>query len=459
MRSLHKTRLKGFLVALLFTSAISIADSPLPAQDQQPELSSSLSAVSHASGSQFMVVTANAYASDTAKQILKQGGSAIDATIAAQMVLGLVEPQSSGIGGGAFLLHWGQSDKKITYVDGRETAPAGVDENYFINASNQKPMSFFDAVVGGYSVGVPGVLKMLELAHQQQGRLAWKDLFKPAIHLAETGFLISPRLHKLLSATPQVINSSNEHYFFDGKGEARAVGYRLKNIEYAKTLTLIAEQGTAVFYEGEIAQAMVDAIQKNAIKTGVLSRKDLKDYRAKIRPALCGAYRQYKVCGAGPPSSGATTVLSILGILENFDIASLSLNAADFIHLFAQASNLAFADRNTYLADSDFVSVPVDQLIAPSYLKKRAQLIKKNKKMESIDAGFFPSSTQYQTAISPELPSTTHLSIVDTEGNAVSMTSSIETAFGSRLMVRGFLLNNQLTDFSFTPHFTSLNSF
>ncbi len=403
-----------------------------------------------------MVVTANPHASKAARDILQQGGSAIDAAIAAQMVLGLVEPQSSGIGGGAFLLHWDAKQQALTYYDGRETAPAAVDENYFLTDNGEK-MGFFDAVIGGYAVGVPGVLDMFGQAHAQYGKLAWQDLFTPAITLANEGFAISPRLHLLLQHTPMLnTDPTLREYFFDRNNKPLPVGHILKNPDYAKTLSIIASQGSRAFYRGDISANIVKAVTQDSRKPGQLSQSDFDNYQAKIRPALCAPYRHYQVCGAAPPSSGASTVLAILGVLNHYDIATLSPDSAEFIHLFAEASNLAFADRNRYIADPDFVDTAVEQLLSDSYLQQRAQLIQPDQALQSYPAGDVKNNPHLPAA-SPEKQSTTHLSIVDTQGNAISMTSSIENAFGARLMVNGFLLNNQLTDFSFTP-FTSTTS-
>ena len=398
-----------------------------------------------------MAVTANAYATEAAVKILKAGGSAVDAGIAAQLVLGLVEPQSSGIGGGAFMLYWDAEKNKLSSWDGRETAPQGVDENYFLKADGS-PMGFFEAVVGGHSVGVPGVIAMLEAAHKKHGKLPWADLFSPAIALAKNGFVISPRLHTLLVQMPKVaVNPAISAYFFSDATTPKAIGTRLKNPDYAATLKKIAKGGSKAFYQGTIAKNMVKAIHSDPNRTGLLSAADLANYQSKERAAVCAAFHTYQVCGAPPPSSGGTTVIAILKMIEEIEKNTSTFTEADFIHTFIEASRLAFADRNTYVGDPDFVSVPTAGLVDSTYLAQRAGLIKLDQRTPQTEAGKPPLAPQRITSASPELPSTSHFSIVDTEGNVLSMTTSIETAFGSRIFVDGFLLNNQLSDFSFTP--------
>ena len=397
-----------------------------------------------------MAVTANPHASLAAEQMLARGGSAVDAAIAAQMVLGLVEPQSSGIGGGAFMLSYRADDKKLNYYDGREKAPAGVDEDYFMR--DGKPRPFLKAVIGGNSVGVPGVLRMLELAHERDGKLPWATLFQPAIELAENGFAVSPRLHQLLEELPQVaVRPAIRNYFFDADGEPLPVGHILKNPAYAKTLKLIAEHGAGYFYRGDIARAIVNAVRNDPENPGVMTLRDLADYQAKRRDPVCAEFLVYRVCGADAPSSGGTTVGATLGMLGQFPLHQYKAGSTELTHLFAEASELAFADRNTYSADPDFVDVPSHAMVAPGYLVQRAKLIDPDEATPAVPGKPMAFHGKRLTAKSPELPNTSHLVIVDRYGNGVSMTTSIETGFGSRLMVKGFLLNNQLTDFSFTP--------
>lgn len=416
-----------------------------------PEAASGYGSIKHAVSTKHMVVTANPHATDAAQKILSWGGTAADAAIAAQLVLGLVEPQSSGIGGGAFVLHWNNQRKKLTTWDGRETAPAAVDAQHFMQGD--KPMGFFDAVIGGHAVGTPGVIALLEALHAQHGSLPWSSLFQPAISLARTGFVISPRLHALLVQMPKVaVNPAISDYFFNDEGQTpKAVGTLLKNPDYAETLERIAKKGAKEFYGGRIAKKIAAAVAEDPNRTGTLNREDLKRYQAKQREPVCGAFRQYRICGMGPPSSGGTTVAALLGTLQH--VADAKTAPADQAHFFAEASRLAFADRNRYIGDPDFVRVPTAGLIESDYLRQRSTLIKATSSMATAPAGSPAGSKAltYLTASSPELPSTSHFSIVDDYGNIVSMTTSIETAFGSRIMVGGFLLNNQLTDFSFLP--------
>ena len=401
----------------------------------------------------FMVAAANPHAVAAGLGILGLGGSAVDAAVAVQAVLGLVEPQSSGIGGGAFMLYFDGASRRIVSFDGRETAPAAATPQLFIDAAG-KPMEFRDAVVGGRSVGVPGVLRMLELAHGNHGKLPWVWLFDPAIRLAEQGFAVSPRLSKMIAGDKHLKRyPATSTYFHTGAGEPLPVGHILKNPEYAATLRAVAEGGVDVFYKGAIARDIVAAVRGAADNPGLLSESDLAAYDAKIRPPVCVMYRGNHVCGMGPPSSGGLTVAMILGMLERFEMGALPPGGVEAEHLFIEAARLAYADRGLYMADSDFVRVPIRELLDNGYLNKRSGLIDSGKSMGKAAAG---APTEKKTerrgaddAI--ELPSTSHFSIVDAEGNAVSMTTSVESAFGSRVMVRGFLLNNQLTDFSFQP--------
>lgn len=413
-------------------------------------------------GEKFMAVTANKHATDAAYAILAEGGTAIDAAVAAQAVLGLVEPQSSGLGGGGFILYWDAKSQTLASYDGRETAPAAADENLFFNPDSETPNGFFEAVIGGKSVGVPGIVKVLDKIHGRHGLAPWSSLFDNAIGLSKNGFAVSQRLNRLITFVPK-INERAEMagYLFDQAGKPLAIGHILKNPAYAKTLEDLAEQGADIFYTGALADKMI-AASNNDKNPGQLSRQDFAQYQAKQRPAVCSEVFSYKVCGMGPPSSGGSTVLAILGILDSLE-ANSSFNKANYsglenevsiAHQFIEASRLAFADRNTYIADPDFVDVPIQALLDAAYLSSRAQLIDPNRVMDSVQAGKLPikNANHFLVQSSPELMSTTHVSIVDRYGNALSMTSSIETAFGSRLMVDGFILNNQLTDFSFTPY-------
>lgn len=401
-----------------------------------------------------MVAAANPLAVEAGVGMLRAGGSALDAAIAAQLVLGLVEPQSSGIGGGAFLLHYSAEDGRLQAFDGRETAPQAADSELFLDDKGEA-MGFWDAVVGGRSVGTPGLFRMLELAHEQHGELAWPQLFMPAISLAEEGFEISPRLAGLIAADSFLDRyPETRSYFLMPDGTPKQEGTLLRNPAYADTLRQVAEDGAKVFYEGPIAADIVAAVQGAEDNPGLLSLEDMAAYEAKEREVLCGSYRDHQVCGMPPPTSGGVALLQILGILENFDLPSLEPGSAEAIHLLAEASRLAFADRGAYLADSDFVEVPLARLTDPTYLRQRAALIREDRTMTEVAPGELPQ----RGGLAPEVdtPSTSHLVVVDAAGNAVSMTTSVESVFGSRLMVRGFLLNNQLTDFAFVPEVEGL---
>lgn len=401
-----------------------------------------------------MVAAANPLAVHAGVAVLARGGSAVDATIAVQMVLNLVEPQSSGIGGGAFMLHFDKSANKLLAYDGRETAPAAASAKLFQDASGQA-LGFLVAVDGGLSVGTPGLLRMLEAAHQAHGKLPWADLFAPAIQLAEDGFAISERLQVSIAASAARIKAQGEpaaSYFLNAGGSAKAAGTLLKNPELAATLRSIASGGANAFYTGPVAQDMVAKVRSHPTNPGRLTLADLSGYTSKVRTPVCAVYRRhYKVCGMPPPSSGGITLLQTLGMLQNFDLAGFKANTADSVHVISEAYRLAYADRARYIADPDFVTLPQAGLLDPAYLEQRATLIDMKKSIGTPAAGV-PAGVLRPagTDSSANLPSTSHLSIVDRNGNAVAMTSTIENGFGSLQMVRGFLLNNQLTDFSFT---------
>lgn len=401
-----------------------------------------------------MVVAAHPLAVRAGHDILKAGGSAVDAAIAVQMVLTLVEPQSSGIGGGGFMLHF--DGKSVQAWDGRETAPMAVGPALFRDAEG-RTLAFHDAVVGGRAVGVPGLMRMLEAAHARNGRLPWAALFAPAIALAEQGFAVSPRLHTLLARDPHLKKDPvAAAYFYDPGGRPRPVGYLLKNPELAASLHLLGSQGATALYEGQLAAALVEKVRSHPRNPGLLSRDDLARYRALPRTPLCTDYRRWSICGMPPPSSGGIAVAQILGMLEHTDIAAhrplSGQPAAQAVHLFSEAGRLAYADRARYVADTDFVPLPGNSpaaLLDNDYLRARAARI--GPRSMGVAAAGTPSLTPLARGQDRALeqPSTTQISIVDGDGNAVSLTSSIEDAFGSRQMVGGFLLNNQLTDFSF----------
>ncbi|PHM09659.1 gamma-glutamyltransferase [Nostoc sp. 'Peltigera malacea cyanobiont' DB3992] len=435
------------LSATLLPAIIGKAQNPPP-----PEAGSGRVEREAVRTNKYVVVAANPLASAAGRDVLRRGGSAIDAAIAVQMVLTLVEPQSSGIGGGAFLVYYDAKTKKLVTFDGRETAPAAAKPDRFLDA-NGKPLQFYDAVVGGKSVGVPGVLRMLELAHKKYGKLPWDQLFQGAIQLSEQGFPLSPRLYTLLSKDLYLSrNEPAKSYFYQSDGTPKPIGTRLVNQPLAEVLRQIAKGGANAFYQGNIAKDVVATVKQAAVP-GDLTTTDLVQYQAKLREPVCGTYRIYKVCGMGPPSSGGLTVLQILGILQQFNLPALKPASLEAVHLFSEAGRLAYADRNLYIADTDFVPVPVKELINPNYLKLRAAIINPERSIGQAQAGnpLLQQANLLGKDQSKDLPSTSHVSIVDAAGNAISMTTSIEDAFGSRLMVRGFLLNNQLTDFSFLP--------
>jgi gamma-glutamyltranspeptidase / glutathione hydrolase len=402
-----------------------------------------------------MVGAANPHAVEAGYGILQRGGNAVDAAIAVQLVLGLVEPQSSGLGGGAFLLlHDGKGNRLIAY-DGRETAPAAAKPDRFMKEG--APIAFPDAVVGGKSVGVPGTVRLLETVHRKHGRMRWAELFAPAIALAEQGFAVSPRLHALLAADRHITQPRARDYFFGADGKPLPVGTLLKNPAYAATLRRIAAGGADAFYRGEIARDVVDTANSQGINPGDLTLADLAGYRVIVRTAVCDTYRGFRICGMPLPSSGGVTVLQMLKMLEPYDLRAMGPASFWSVHFFSEAGRLAFADRDVYEADPAFYSPPAG-LLDPAYLRARSALIKADSSMKSAAPGNPPERRPAEKKVALgrgsalEFPSTSHISIVDKYGNALAMTTTIEDGFGSRLMTRGgFLLNNELTDFSFAP--------
>ena len=400
-----------------------------------------------------MVVAAEPAAAEAGREILRQGGSAVDAAIAAELVLGLVEPQSSGLGGGAFLVLWDAKTRAVKSFDGRETAPAAAKPDRFLQGG--KPMTFRDAVHSGLSVGVPGLVRMLQATHERSGKLPWAALFAPAIKLAEDGFPVSPRLSVLLHETrPEDFAPAARAYFFDQNGSPRPAGTLLKNPEYAATLRTLAEKGAAAFYEGAIANAIVEAGRAAPIVQSDMTVADIAAYVAKERDPVCVTYRSRDVCGMGPPSSGGITIGATLKLIEPFPQVqgAKARLTPPAMHIIAEAEKLAFADRNRYIADPDYIVVP-SGLTNDGYLAERRRLIDPARAMAKPEPGLPPGLAKkaFGKDATHEVPGTTHISIVDDEGNAVSMTASIESAFGSHLWAAGFLLNNELTDFSFVP--------
>ena len=398
----------------------------------------------------WMVSVAHPLAAEAGARILAAGGSAADAMVAVQAVLGLVEPQSSGLGGGAFLVWYDAASGDLTTLDARETAPAAASPTLFQDADGA-PMGFMAAVVGGRSVGTPGTPAMLEAAHRRWGKTNWSSLFEDAIALAENGFEVSPRLAGLVAEEGEALRGdpATSAYFFPG-GQPVAAGATLRNPEYAGVLRLLQREGAAGFYSGPFAQEIVAAVQGNPTNPGRLALSDLAAYRVIERAPVCVAYRAHEVCGMGPPSSGGLTLGQILGMLGGYDLAALGAENPESWRLIADASRLAFADRERYMADSDFVPMPTEGLVDPAYLALRGKLLAGDDSLPEVSAGAprWSHARLWGRDTALELPSTSHVSIVDAAGNALSMTTTIENGFGARLMVRGFLLNNELTDFS-----------
>ncbi len=417
-----------------------------------------LAASAPARAQRQMVAAAHPLAAEAGMAMLQAGGTALDAAIATQAALAVVEPQSSGLGGGALLLHWEAGTRRLSAWDGRETAPAAVPSTLFLR--DGQPMGFHEAAVGGRAVGVPGALRMLEAAHREQGRLPWPQLFAPAVAIAEAGFPITARLAAQIAGDAERLRRDPQaRALFLPEGRPLAEGAVLRNPALAATLRAVAEQGADALHRGPIAAEIAAAVRANP-NPGFMTTDDLAGYEPHRREALCAPYRVFTLCGFPPPSSGGVTVLQIVALLAHQDMAALDprgppseARALDAAHLLGEAGRVAFADRNRYLADSDHVAVPLRGLLDPLYLTVRAQLIDRDRALAVPRAGNPPWAGGAPLASQPPQPEngTSHLSIVDAEGNAVALTTTIEDLFGARLMVRGMLLNNQLTDFSFLP--------
>ena len=437
----------GLAVAIV---AMALAHSaPAHAQRAEPEAATGSAEKALARGETQMVVAAHPLAARAGREVLRAGGSAMDAAIAAQMMLNLVEPQSSGIGGGAFLLYWDAEAQTLTAYDGRETAPSAATPERFLDADGAR-LDFGDASTGGLAVGVPGLVRMLEMAHGAHGRLDWAALFDPAIAVATNGFKVTKRLNSLLQYSADRLGPRARAYFLDDTGDPHPPGHVLRNPELTETFRRLAADGAAAFYSGPVARDVVETVRRAERNPGDMTLADLSDYEAKARAPVCGPYRGYRVCGMPPPTSGGLTVLQVLMMLQRFDLGDEPLNARA-LHVITEAQRLAYADRGKYMADADFVDVPKG-LIDRTYLRARSELISPNRAMDRAEPGDPPDNAGiFGEGASAEQPGTSHISIIDADGNVVSMTSSIERAFGSGLMVRGFLLNNQLTDFSFRP--------
>ncbi|MEW6089325.1 MAG: gamma-glutamyltransferase [Pseudomonadota bacterium] len=405
----------------------------------------------------FMVASANPYASEAGAEILRRGGSAVDAAIAVQAVLSLVEPESSGLAGGAFLLHHDAASGRLDAYDGRETAPMGATPALFLD-SDGKPLPFLEAMIGGSSVGTPGVVKMMWLAHQEHGKLNWAELFQPAIRLAEEGFAVAPKLAQAIARDPVLMQMPvAQDYFYrldsDGARVPVAEGDILTNPAYAETLKRVAADGWRGFYEGPVAEEIVSAVQNAPMRPGTLSMDDFASYEAKKREPVCAPYRDYRVCSMPPPTSGGITALQILGILSHWDLKGMEPMTLTSVHFIAEAMKLAYADRDKYIGDPDFVPVPVTAMLDPAYLESRSEQIDASITRGKAKPGRLPDERAMNWGLNQPIdkPSTSHFSIIDARGNVVSMTTTVEGPFGSHLMAGGMMLNNQLTDFSFLP--------
>ena len=430
------------------------AEPAAPRQQLEPEAHSGRTEKAVAHAKTYMISTANRHASQAGREMLAAGGSATDAAIAAQLVLGLVEPQSSGLGGGAFLLHWDEDAKELAAYDGRETAPAAAQPDRFMK--DGAPISWPAAAHSGLSVGTPGLVRLLEHAHKKHGKLPWARLFEPAIRLARDGFEVSQRLYFMLRwFGADMFAPAARTYFFDSTGSPRPIGHRLRNPDYAATLETIAGRGAHAFYGGPIADAIVTAAREAPKAASDLTLDDLSNYRVEEREPLCAIYRSYRICSMGPPSSGGLAVMQTLKMIERFDLGRGPDTAVNIpaMHLIAEAERLAYADRARYAADPAFVSVPLSGLLDTGYLEARSALIDPDRAMERAEPGEPPGADRATLGLDPSLDATgtSHLSVIDADGHTVSLTTTIEGAFGSGVFAAGFLLNNQLTDFSFRP--------
>jgi gamma-glutamyltranspeptidase/glutathione hydrolase len=399
-----------------------------------------------------MVSAADPRAAAAGREILNAGGTAADAAIATMLALTVVEPQSSGIGGGGFLVYHDAATGRIGTINGREKAPAAATPAYFLDAQG-KPRPHGDAVPGGLSVGVPGNLRLAEIAHRHHGKLPWAQLFQPAIRLARDGFAITPRMRNALSGPNALARSTpfGRAYFYDAAGAPKPLGTILRNPALAETLTQVARHGANWFYTGSNAATLVKTARESARNPAMITLADLAAYQAQERPAVCAPYRQYRICGMGPPSSGATTVYAILKQLERFDMAALGPGNPTAWHLIGDSMRLAYADRDAYVGDPDFVQVPVPGMTDAGYLASRSELIRTDRAIPHVEAGTPPGARATAAVRSSEVPATTHFVVTDAKGDVASYTSTIEGGWGSGLTVGGYFLNNELTDFTFAP--------
>jgi gamma-glutamyltranspeptidase / glutathione hydrolase len=437
--------------------SLSAASAQQASDTMAPERATGTASAQRVEARDFMVAAANPLAATAGRDVIAKGGNAIDAMVAVQTVLGLVEPQSSGLGGGSFLVYYDASSGNLTTFDGRETAPMEANPKLFLDDKGQ-PLKFMDAVVGGRSVGTPGTVRLLEDVHKRFGKAEWTSLFGPARKLATDGFEVSPRLAAMIAAEGDRLKKydGTREYFFDASGAPLKAGTTLKNPAYAETLEAIATGGADAFYRGAIAEDIVRTVRGVKDNPGVLSPVDLAIYHVKEREPVCFTYRALDVCGMGPPSSGGIAIGQILGMAENFDLKGLGPENVESWRIIGDAQRLAFADRERYVADTDFQPLPIKGLLDKTYLGERAKLLDGDKALgeDAVKAGEpeWDHALLFGRDAAIELPSTSHFVIVDKQGNVVSMTTTIESGFGSRLMTNGFLLNNELTDFSFKTH-------
>ncbi|WP_203291755.1 gamma-glutamyltransferase [Maricaulis parjimensis] len=439
--------LRNLLTTTFLAAGFTMAACSAPVSEDAPASPEAAAAIGPA-----MVSAANPLAVEAGLDALRNGGDAVDAAIAVQAVLGLVEPQSSGLGGGAFMLYYDAQSGDVTVYDGREMAPASASPDLFIDEDGSV-LGFFDAVFSGHSVGAPGAVAMLAMAHEDHGELPWADGFTAATGLAENGFEVSPRLAALIAGvaprTPLDEWEATREYFFTEDGAPLPAGHLLQNPDYAATTRALAADPRAL-YEGPIAEAIVAAVQAEP-RPGGLTLEDLANYQPVRREALCRDYREWSVCGAPPPASGGISVNEILGLLEPYDMAATGPDTVEGWRRFIEASRLAYADRDAYVGDADQVFVPTEGLLDAGYIESRSALIDRDTAIPTATPGTPPGMAQPGLDATPDSPGTSHFVIVDSDGDVVSMTTTVESVFGSHRMAGGFLLNNQLTDFSRTP--------
>jgi len=410
-----------------------------------------------AAQAQGVVASADPRATEAGREILHEGGTAADAALAMMLALTVVEPQSSGIGGGGFFVHHDGKTGTLDTIDGREKAPAAATPERFFGPDG-KPMPFMQAFQGGLSVGVPGNVRLLAMAHGKWGKLEWKALFQPAIKLAEDGYDVTPPLAGAIRTMAPFWKNFPEitKIYFDKDGQPLPVGAHIRNPALGKILREIADKGPDAFYTGDNAQAIVSSVTSASLHPSDMTLADLAAYQAKERKPVCGHYRKYTVCGMGPPSSGATTILQMLGMLERFDMHKLGKDSPVAWHLIGEAMQLAYADREKFLGDPDFVDVPVAGLIDPGYLAQRSKLISPYRALGHYEAGSPPGAPKRTAAVQAEVPGTTNFVAVDKAGDVVTMTSTVEGPFGSQLVANGFVLNNELTDFTLAPELNGM---